>query len=40
MEKCSGLDAVHNLWEQMWQSPQNYDATDDLLIEDFHFRGT
>ena len=22
MEKCSGLDAVHNLWEQMWQSPR------------------
>ncbi len=35
MEKCSGIDAVHNFWEQVWQSPQNYDAIDDLVVEDF-----
>ena len=22
MEKCSGIDAVHNFWEQVWQSPR------------------
>ena len=37
MEKCSGIDAVHNFWEQVWQSPQNYDAIDDLVVEDFVF---
>jgi hypothetical protein len=35
MEKCSGIDAVHNFWEQVWQSPQNYDTIDDLVVEDF-----
>ena len=35
MEKRSGIDAVHNFWEQVWQSPQNYDAIDDLVVEDF-----
>ena len=35
MEKCSGNDAVHNFWEQVWHSPQNYDAIDDLVVEDF-----
>ena len=41
MEKCSGIDAVHNFWEQVWQSPQNYDAIDNLVVEDLrhHFRG-
>ena len=37
MEKRSGIDAVHNFWEQVWQSPQNYDAIDDLVVEDFVF---
>ena len=37
MEKCSGIDAVHNFWEQVWQSPQIYDAIDDLVVEDFVF---
>jgi hypothetical protein len=37
MEKCSGTDAVHNFWAQVWQSPQNYDAIDDLVVEDFVF---
>ncbi len=32
MEKRSGIDAVHNFWEQVWQSPQNYDA---IVVEDF-----
>ena len=35
MEKGSGIDAVHNFWEQVWQLPQNYDAIDDLVVEDF-----
>jgi SnoaL-like domain len=35
MEKRSGIDAVHNFWEQVWQSPQNYDAIDELVVEDF-----
>ena len=37
MEKRSGIDAVHNFWEQVWHSPQNYDAIDDLVVEDFVF---
>ena len=37
MEKRSGVDAVRNFWEQVWQSPQNYDAIDDLVVEDFVF---
>ena len=35
MEKRSGIDAVRNFWEQVWQSPQNFDAIDDLVVEDF-----
>jgi hypothetical protein len=35
MEKCSGIHAVHNFWEQVWASPQNFDAIDDLVVEDF-----
>jgi SnoaL-like polyketide cyclase len=35
MEKRSGVDAVHNFWEQVWRSPQNFDAIDDLVVEDF-----
>lgn len=35
MEKRSGVDAVHNFWEQVWGSPQNFDAIDDLVVEDF-----
>ena len=35
MEKRSGIDAVHNFWKQVWQSPQNFDAIDDLVVEDF-----
>ena len=37
MEKGSGIEAVHNFWGQVWQSPQNYDAIDDLVVEDFVF---
>jgi hypothetical protein len=37
MAKRSGIDAVLNFWEQVWQSPQNYDAIDDLVVEDFVF---
>jgi len=35
MEKRSGIDAVRNFWEQVWRSPQNFDAIDDLVVEDF-----
>jgi SnoaL-like polyketide cyclase len=35
MEKGLGVDAVHNFWEQVWQSPQNFEAIDDLVVEDF-----
>jgi SnoaL-like polyketide cyclase len=37
MEKRSAVDAVHNFWEQVWQSPQNFDAIDDLVVKDFVF---
>jgi hypothetical protein len=37
MEDCSGIDAFRNFWEQVWQSPQDYDAIDDLVVEDFIF---
>ena len=37
MDKSSGIDAFHNFWKQVWQSPQNYDAIDDLVVEDFVF---
>lgn len=26
LAKCSSIDAAHTFWEQVWQSPQNYDA--------------
>ncbi|GGJ33367.1 ester cyclase [Streptomyces brasiliensis] len=35
MTKRSGVDAVHNFWAQVWEAPQNYDAIDDLVVEDF-----
>jgi SnoaL-like polyketide cyclase len=37
-ETRTPLDAVailHNFWAQVWQSPQNPDAIDDLVTEDF-----
>jgi SnoaL-like domain len=37
MEKRTGIDAVHNFWGQVWQSPQNFDAIDALVVEDFVF---
>ena len=37
MEQSSGIDAFRNFWKQVWQSPQNYDAIDDLVVEDFVF---
>ena len=30
MAKCSSIDAVHNLFKKVWQSPQNWDTIDDL----------
>lgn len=37
MEQRSGIDAFRNFWMQVWQSPQNFDAIDDLVVEDFVF---
>jgi hypothetical protein len=37
MQKSSGIDAFRNFWGQVWQSPQNYDAIDELVVEDFEF---
>ncbi len=37
MEKYSSLDAVHNFFEQVWQSPPVWDNIDDLVVEDFVF---
>jgi hypothetical protein len=35
MTKRSSVDLVHEFWEQVWQPPHNYDAIDDLTVEDF-----
>ncbi|WP_328414730.1 nuclear transport factor 2 family protein [Micromonospora sp. NBC_00389] len=35
MTKRSGIDAVHNFWARVWQAPQDYDAIDGLVVEDF-----
>jgi hypothetical protein len=35
MKKRSSVDVVHEFWAQVWQPPQNYDAIDDLVVEDF-----
>jgi hypothetical protein len=35
MTKPSGVEAVHNFWARVWQAPQDYDAIDDLVVEDF-----
>jgi hypothetical protein len=35
MTEGSGIDAVHNFWARVWQAPQDYDAIDDLVVEDF-----
>ncbi|WP_328862744.1 ester cyclase [Streptomyces sp. NBC_00306] len=35
MTKPSAVDAVHNFFAHVWQAPQNYDAIDDLVVEDF-----
>ena len=37
MEKYSSIDAVHNFFKQVWQSPPNWDNIDDLVVEDFVF---
>ena len=37
MEKCSSVDQVRNFFKKAWQLPQNWDTTDDLLVEDFVF---
>jgi hypothetical protein len=37
METRSGIDAVQHFWEQVWRSPQDYDAIDELVVEDFVF---
>jgi hypothetical protein len=35
MTKRSSVDLVQEFWEQVWQPPHNYDAIDDLTVEDF-----
>lgn len=35
MANRAGIHAVRSFWEQVWQSPQNYDAIDELVVEDF-----
>jgi hypothetical protein len=35
MANRAGVHAVRNLWEQVWQAPQNYDAIDELVVENF-----
>ncbi|GAA4589300.1 hypothetical protein GCM10023194_43180 [Planotetraspora phitsanulokensis] len=35
MTRRSSVDLVHAFWAQVWQPPQNYDAIDDLVVEDF-----
>jgi SnoaL-like polyketide cyclase len=37
MKKCSSIDAVHNFLTHVWRSPPNWDAIDDLVVEDFVF---
>ncbi|OAI40252.1 hypothetical protein AYO39_01650 [Actinobacteria bacterium SCGC AG-212-D09] len=37
MEKCSSIDAVHKFFQQVWQSPPNWDTIEDLVPEDFVF---
>jgi hypothetical protein len=37
MEEYSSIDAVHNFFKQVWQSPPNWDNIDDLVVEDFVF---
>jgi SnoaL-like polyketide cyclase len=37
MEKSSSIDAVHNVFKQVWQSPPNWDTIDDVVVEDFVF---
>jgi hypothetical protein len=35
MENRAGIHAVRNFWEQVWQAPQNYEAIDKLVVENF-----
>jgi SnoaL-like domain len=35
MANRTGVHAVRNFWEQVWQAPQNYEAIDDLVAENF-----
>ncbi|MGO9921292.1 MAG: ester cyclase [Isosphaeraceae bacterium] len=37
MENCPSIDAVHNFFKQVWQSPPNWDTIDDVVVEDFVF---
>jgi hypothetical protein len=35
MGNRAGIHAVRKFWEQVWQTPQNYDAIDELVVDDF-----
>jgi predicted ester cyclase len=35
MAKVNAVAAVENFWKEVWQSPQNPDAIDRLVSEDF-----
>jgi hypothetical protein len=35
MANRAGIHAVRNFWEQVWQAPQNYEAIDELVVENF-----
>jgi hypothetical protein len=35
MTNHAGIQAVRNFWDQVWKAPQNYDAIDELVVEDF-----
>ncbi|WSG99529.1 ester cyclase (plasmid) [Rhizobium johnstonii] len=35
MSSTASIDIVHNFWSEVWQSPQNPDAIDHLVAEDF-----
>ena len=35
MANRAGVHAVRNFWGQVWQAPQNYDAIDELVVDNF-----
>jgi hypothetical protein len=37
MAKGSSIDTARKFFEEVWQSPPNLEALDDLVVEDFVF---